>query len=201
MQSDYPQVNDPSLRELALLAERFCALVDQHETQSADIFLQHVHRLLPALYSAGLALPSTDILSSDEDDEEVENETDESEVTVAGSEIDSDRMTYDEWSRLFEMLIAKLGPLGNYREIVDPYDPMEHSEVTASLADDIADIYRDLRSGLIKWRRGETGNALWDWRFHFDCHWGGHITNAIKALWARSAWHDGKWPEHVAKAS
>jgi hypothetical protein len=195
MRTDYPQVDDPSLREFASLADTFCTLVDQHETLSADAFLLRVHPLLPALYSGGLALPSTDILFDEETDKEPDDETDEVELGVERSEIDPDRHTHDEWQRLFSTFTVKLGQPCNYREIVDPYDSKEQTEVTASLADDIADIYRDLRCGLLKWHRGETGNALWAWRFHFECHWGGHVTSSLKALWAWAAWHEGGWPE------
>ena len=67
-------------------------------------------------------------------------------------------------------------------------------EVTGSLADDIADVYRDLRTGLRKWQRGESGGALWEWRFNFEAHWGQHADDALRAIHSLSAWHDHPWP-------
>ena len=58
----------------------------------------------------------------------------------------------------------------------------------------LAAMYRDLRAGLLKWERGEAGEALWEWRFGFENHWGKHATGALRALWARAAWHDENWP-------
>jgi hypothetical protein len=54
--------------------------------------------------------------------------------------------------------------------------------VTASLADDIADIYRDVVSGLRHYRAGHRDEAVWQWTFTLQSHWGGHITGAIRAL-------------------
>ena len=47
--------------------------------------------------------------------------------------------------------------------------------MAGSLADDAADIYRDLPSGL-------NDNAVGEWRFGFDNNWGKHAAEALYAL-------------------
>jgi hypothetical protein len=41
--------------------------------------------------------------------------------------------------------------------------------VVASLADDIADIYRDLKKGFAL--LGSRDGAVWEWRHGFEHHW------------------------------
>ncbi|MCW2753202.1 MAG: hypothetical protein JWQ32_613 [Marmoricola sp.] len=54
---------------------------------------------------------------------------------------------------------------------------------TGSLADDLADVWRDLREGL----DALTMNARWDdvaweWRFGLDVHGGKHAVEAVRAI-------------------
>ena len=62
------------------------------------------------------------------------------------------------------------------------FDPRELSEpVAGSLSDDLADIYRDLRRGLAAAER-DIAEAVWNWRFSYETHWGDHATDAIRTL-------------------
>jgi hypothetical protein len=72
------------------------------------------------------------------------------------------------------------GEYDYYFEVFDPYKLEE--PVTGHLSDDIFDIYRDLKRGLVAYNRGETGAAVWEWRFHFEIHWGDHAVDALRAL-------------------
>jgi len=68
------------------------------------------------------------------------------------------------------------------------FDPTKDSEaISGSLADDIADIYRDLKKGLeLKEtypRQPEA--AIWQWRFGFYSHWGKHAMDALLAIHSR----------------
>lgn len=68
-----------------------------------------------------------------------------------------------------------------YCEIFDPYE--EADPVVGSLSDDMLDVYKDVRRGLTLWDKVVPRSAaLWEWRFHFDCHWGDHAVDALRAL-------------------
>jgi hypothetical protein len=71
-------------------------------------------------------------------------------------------------------------PFEIYWDVFDPYELSE--PVAGSLSDDLLDVYRDLRRGLALWEAGKDGGAVWEWRFHFDAHWGNHATDALRAL-------------------
>ena len=67
-----------------------------------------------------------------------------------------------------------------YWEVFDPYE--EDAPVGGSLTDDVLDVYRDIQRGLSLWDASHRKEAIWEWRFHFDAHWGDHAVDAIRAL-------------------
>jgi hypothetical protein len=69
-----------------------------------------------------------------------------------------------------------------YWEVFDPYEKSE--PVGGSLTDDLLDIYDDLRRGLALWDADGVTKiaAIWQWRFHFEIHWGDHAIDALRAL-------------------
>lgn len=69
-----------------------------------------------------------------------------------------------------------------YWEVFDPYDHEDHEPVVGSLSDDLLDVYRDIRGGLWSWEKNATANAIWEWRFSFESHWGDHAVDALRAL-------------------
>jgi Domain of unknown function (DUF5063) len=134
-------------------------------------------------------LPPTDILFSEENTEDAD---DAGEDPMPSS--DPDHGEHEEWSQLYASLGALIGERNYYREIFDPFEPLTETEVTGALADDFADIYRDVRAGLRKWQRGESGEALWEWRFNLESHWGEHLTGALRALYVLSSTYNLGWP-------
>lgn len=190
---DYPRVTHPALTAFAERAREFCAVVDRGVAEEDARFPSQLHRVLAQLYTAGLDLPSTDILW-DLDEEVTEEVGNEPADQPNLNDPDPDRLSAAGLRALHGSLAQRFGASNYYREIFDPYEAPEEEAVTASLADDVADIYQDIRGGLVKWERGESGEALWGWRFHLEVHWGEHATGALRALHARAAWWDGPWP-------
>jgi hypothetical protein len=73
-------------------------------------------------------------------------------------------------------------PLNLYSAVFNPLDATDVAPVTGSLADDLADIYRDIASGLRAYELGNRAGAVWEWSFGLHSHWGAHATFAIRAL-------------------
>jgi hypothetical protein len=155
-------------RTFADLARRYMDLIDRrNELTVADLLLQ-AHPLLASLYSAALTLPKVD----------------------GSDEIPKSRMPHEEWKVLYESFKAILGSRTMYRKVFDPYDMKEGEPLEGSLADDLADVYRDLREGLELWDRGSQEDAVWGWRFNFRIHWGEHTINAIRAIYTLAYTYD-----------
>ncbi|WP_124542756.1 DUF5063 domain-containing protein [Piscinibacter terrae] len=72
-------------------------------------------------------------------------------------------------------------PLQHYSEIFSPLVPQDEP-VVGDLADDLVDIYRHLARGLQLHAAGLVDDALWEWGFNFQVHWGEHASSAIRAL-------------------
>lgn len=72
-------------------------------------------------------------------------------------------------------------PLQHYSEIFSPLVPADEP-VVGDLADDLVDIYCDVATGLHLFDAGRIDDALWEWGFNFQAHWGEHASSAIRAL-------------------
>jgi len=68
----------------------------------------------------------------------------------------------------------------------DPFDQGECKPVTGSLSDGLADIYFDVKEGLMRIPAdGEVpAHVIWAWAFGLEIHWGKHAVEAIAALHA-----------------
>jgi hypothetical protein len=134
--------------------------------READAVRECLIRLLE-LYRAGLNLPHE---WSDE---------------LAGRP-DVDSISDSEWQRAFEA--ARRLPIDHYGMVFDPTTTPPETPVIGSMADDLADIYRDVVTGLRAHARGDKESAVWEWSFGLHSHWGAHATAAICALhwWLRN---------------
>jgi hypothetical protein len=50
------------------------------------------------------------------------------------------------------------------------------------VADDLADIYRDIKNGLWLHENRHSTEAIWEWKHSFNTHWGRHAVGALHAL-------------------
>jgi hypothetical protein len=172
----------PSAVEFVAAARRFVAVVDGREGMSAEEFLLTLHPLLAELTFRASVLPD---VWSDHDSPE-------------------DRMTHDDWSRLFRSLSDYLGDRDVYWQVFDPVELGGDDPMRGFLADDLADIYRDLKPGLeaVAERRGRIPKfVVWEWRFGFFSHWGHHAINAMRTIHALISYHELGEEEDVDEAA
>lgn len=87
-----------------------------------------------------------------------------------------------EWRRVLDR--CSVLPFDIYWMVFDPLNDEERDPVCGSLADDVADTYRDLIAGMSYFEEGDYQAAAWVWRFHFRAHFGHHVSAAIYALQA-----------------
>ena len=69
-----------------------------------------------------------------------------------------------------------------YWEVFDPY--VDEDPVCGDLIDDLSDIAAGLRDGMREYETGRIGNAIFEWKFGLNNHWGQHIVDALRALHA-----------------
>ncbi len=156
------------LDRFATAAEEFCAwceLEGEDSIAEARTALGHVSQL----YSMALELR----LPSD-----------------ANLELDGEGSDDKTWKFVFKR--SAILPFNHYSVVFDPLEVSPEDPVTGDLADDLADMHRDLTRGLSLYRNGHLPAAEWDWRFNFQIHWGRHAASAIHALHCWFA-DQGEW--------
>jgi Domain of unknown function (DUF5063) len=157
--------------DFAASAEVYVSWFDQavsYETSTVD--MRRLHEILGLVQAAAARL--TGVAPGDEANLDIEDQRD-----TDGT------------------LRTKL-PVDAYCVVFDPleYDPLEVNPpkpVMATISDDLSDIYRDIKEGLVQYRAGQTQNALWHWHFTYYAHWGRHLSHAQAAIWQYLS--DGNW--------
>ncbi|HWW62252.1 MAG TPA: DUF5063 domain-containing protein, partial [Thermoanaerobaculia bacterium] len=86
----------------------------------------------------------------------------------------------DEYQRVYRRFGTL--PFNDYSECFNPLVVPPEEPVVADLADDLADVWRDVKAGLLLFRSGNRPTAAWQWRFLFEAHWAHHASAAIYAL-------------------
>lgn len=73
-------------------------------------------------------------------------------------------------------------PFQYYSEFFRPIAEPPEEPVTGDLADDLMDIYIDLKNGLRYYDVGRISDAVFEWAFSFGVHWDRHATGALRVL-------------------
>ena len=146
------------MNDLISTAREYCAWCrSEPGTESEEG--QKAHSLLARLYVGALAL----------------NEPEQCDF-----DIEPERISDDEWKEVYARAAAV--PFQYYSSYFDPSKMPPDDHEIGDLADDIADIYRDLSAGLALVDAGNLPEAQWELRFSFIVHWGRHASGAIRAL-------------------
>jgi hypothetical protein len=152
----------PQLQAFATVAKDYVSIIDAREGKTAEHLLAQIEPQLLRLYSRILDVP----------------------LTFPPNDRTEDLFPSSAGSALHRSLSKQLGAFDVYRAIFDPYETASEAPVTGSLADDLADIYGDLRRGLERWEARDLEEATYEWRFGFEFHWGRHAASALNAIFA-----------------
>lgn len=161
---EYNAIQDEAVSHFAKSAQEFCSLLEKSASVSDREFVQQAAYLLATLYAAGLSLPTLD------------NEPEEQQASIEDT-------SFEHTSEIERQTGQKLGKHNLYWEFFDPYD--QSSPLTNTLSDDLSDIYRNIKPGLIAYQKGTARSvsaAVWEWKFHFIIHWSDHAVDALRAI-------------------
>lgn len=143
-----------AIAAFADVARRLCTFCETKCPLSPEELLE-LAKLLAELNRAALELPD---VFDDED---------------AAAEDSVQGLPPGTWSAPFDL----------YWDVFDPLRINPEEPVPNSLADDMSDIYLDLKKGFAQYDRGHPSAAAWTWRFLYWNHWGGHLVGAQRALY------------------
>jgi hypothetical protein len=88
-----------------------------------------------------------------------------------------------QYKKIRDRIIVSLGTELAYQRVFAPI--VEREPVTATLSDDLSDIYCDVTKGLLTVAEHPDvvpASVVWQWKFDLQIHWGKHATSAIYAM-------------------
>lgn len=150
--------------------EDYCKVLENYNKYSVKDFLYHVQKTLVNYYSKGFDLPNCS----------------------RGNIVKFDRNEFRDLSKFryyLEKLSIYLKNVEPYFSNFDPYpdsDEIEEKEVTPhSLANDLSEIYHDIKSNLLVFNTNsipDQQDAIWHLKFDWHGHTGDHWTFAVRAI-------------------
>ncbi len=147
--------------ELLSLARRYCSVIESLDDGNRQR-LGQLNQILPRLHAAMAAVPSREEGFFDP------------------------HVDLDQRFELFSRLRRLLGDLDGYWMEYDVTP--DRQEMSGSLADDLTDIYCELKQGLQGLGDSDdAGRTVGRWRTGFCKHWGQHVVDAERHLYALSA--------------
>jgi hypothetical protein len=153
-----------SVQTFSEVVRDYCVFIEEADTASSRIYVIRCLELLLGLHLQALKLPAS----------------------AARGESTEGGIDAGQWRAIRDRIASRLDR-DSYSMIFEPFDEAP-SPLLGSLSDDLSDIWKDLKEGLMQFDIGnEAGvaNAVWIWRFSFEYHWGSHHSaHAIGALHA-----------------
>ncbi len=148
-------------KELVKTARDYCNLIDG--LSGRDDWLLALFQLLPRLHANVVAMPDP-----------------------GGGEVTDQYSDLDDRFDLFSQLRMRLGDRDIYwLDFDQPGDVHEDDEHrSGSLADDLTDIYFELKRGLAMLEAASPDAVAHLWEVGFQQHWGQHLVDAERHLYA-----------------
>ncbi len=150
--------------EFVAVASEFCKMAESAAQYYTPALVDLTRKLLPLVYFKASLLPEAEQLSDDPLEKYV-------------SELD--------YSLILEKWTEKLGEHDTFYEVFDPDIQFGSETVTASISENILDIYQDLKDFVISYSLGNEevmNDALAECRTHFAEFWGQRLVNVLRAL-------------------
>jgi len=150
--------------EFTAVSNEFCKYAEHAAEMKGEELLNIMQRLLPLLYLKASFLPSLEPVFEDGNEKFV--------------------MEAD-WFRIRSGFRSKLKSADDYLDLADDKTIESDGPVVASLSEDLADIYQDMKNFILLYQTGTNevmNDAVWECRMNFENYWGYKLVNALKAI-------------------
>lgn len=157
-------VYSQNVTEFVTVAGEYCSFVENTNRFAKRDFLDKLRKLLPLVYLKASLLPKFESIFDDENEKFV---------------------TEEDWDFIRDSVQKKLGFHDEYLEVFDPLTHEQVEQSTASISDNLADIYQDLKNFITLYNIGTEeimNDALWECKLNFEEFWGFRLLNAFKAI-------------------
>lgn len=150
--------------ELITVANEFCSFLERSDDMESSDFLSRLQKILPLLYLKSSMLPAFDYEAEDDLEKYV-------------TEVD--------YNLIQQKVLRHTGANDDYQEIFDAGMQFSESALTESIAEDMADIYQDLKELVLSFRTLNEEvmlQAIFQCQVNFAQFWGQKLVNSLRAV-------------------
>ncbi|MFO7999810.1 MAG: DUF5063 domain-containing protein [Marinilabilia sp.] len=161
---DHP-VYSKNVIEFVAVAKEFCAWLESTPTFERREFVNTGRKMLPLLYLKASVLPKTEEMLEDDFLEKFVSE--------------------EEYQQIQNAVLVKMGPYNDYLEVFTADMQRSVEPLTATISENLADIYQDIKDFLMSYRTAVTeimNDALIELNNTFEEYWGQRLVNVLRAL-------------------
>ncbi len=150
--------------EFVAVANEYSKYAEHASELKGDELLRILQRLLPFLYLKASLLPALEPFFEDGNEKFI---------------------TEDDWNRIHNNLKEKFGAADDFLDFPAEGAGEAETPVLSSLAENMADIYQDLKDFLLLYQTGTRevmNDAIWECRLNFENIWGQKLVNSLRAI-------------------
>lgn len=150
--------------ELITVANEFCSFLERSDELETADFLSRLQKILPLLYLKASLLPALDL--------EVEDDLEK-------------YVSEDDYNVIQQSVLRHTAAGDDYQEVFISGMEFSESALTASIAENIADIYQDMKDLVMSFRtlnEEVMEQALWESQNNFSHYWGQILVNCLRAV-------------------
>ena len=164
MKNQYKEpVYSKNVLEMLTVANEFCLFIEKVENYSKEDIYNYIQKICPLLYLKGVLLP---------------------EIKVINPSANERFVIEEQWEIIFNELRNKFNPNDEYW-YYNNSDISNNDLIKASLAENFADIYQDLKDFIMLYQKNTVDakeNAVFECKKLFETHWGYRLVNAHKTI-------------------
>jgi len=150
--------------EFITVANEFCSFLERAENLETPVFLSRLQKILPLLYLKASLLPDFEF-EADEDLEKFVTEID--------------------YNIIQEKILRHTGAGNDYQEVFVSGMQFSESALTASIAENVTDIYQEMKDLVMSFRMLNDEvmeQAVWECKNNFSQYWGQTLVNCLRAV-------------------
>jgi Domain of unknown function (DUF5063) len=150
--------------EFVAVANEFCKYAEHASDLKGDELLRILQRILPLMYLKASLLPQLNAYFEDGNEKFV---------------------TESDYAGIQETLKEKFGTANDYLEVFNEKISDTDGPVLASISENMADIYQDMKDFLLLYQTGTVevmNDAVWECRMNFENFWGQKLVNSMRAI-------------------
>ncbi|MDR1859705.1 MAG: DUF5063 domain-containing protein [Bacteroidales bacterium] len=150
--------------EFVTVARAYCDFLETPETHSRHDFVEKIRKLLPLIYLKSSLLPDTE---------------------PPNAAVIDRWATEVEYNIIQERIRAVLGGRDDYLEVFDAGMQYCEEPITASISENLSDIWQDLKDFLMNYRSDSPDimlAALGLCKSNFETFWGQRLVNCLRAV-------------------